>query len=563
MSDSLDYAALAGELASGESRALRHQTINETLLDARALRTLPESDLAAHLASDPLACVAAWELTTAASYLAHATPSEAEFLRPFTDSRELLRRMVYVAADLPEGAALELPGAKVIQRACAWDGLLFLSSILRWASRFGNWKGGLRDLRRILYGYPFAAAVISEPQTPEDGVVLSALAALGVEMVECDRHVAAHHISAWLSERLGLRPALAKAKQQRLDFRQAGSTQNSLYVVRAMGGVDGVDVRGSTGDDLALIIDISDREVSVAATAYLERLFATVINEQTPLSAELMEGSLRLRWYDTRLTPEDLGHIIYDALRKQFILSVISVNIIFDPLRIGSLRPNVLSYREDRTIQLKKRTEEGSPFVVCTSCKRYAPNAFCIASVDRPPCCGRPYDELATLAQLTRDMEQLAADRGICQDRVRGTYLGAEKAARVYSLGSVSRVNLHSLRENPHPTTAIPECIAYFLDDLDLLCILSKDYSGRSPDGKTFDSLLARIAGRQVPGFAGVSEAYILSGRFLAHDGGLSRVGWMNSALKARLKLNAEHIATEKDCINLAGLKSFLAAWRH
>jgi len=66
-----------------------------------------------------------------------------------------------------------------------------------------------------------------------------------------------------------------------------------------------------------------------------------------------------------------------------------------------------------------------------------------------------------------------------------------------------------------------------------------------------------------VPGFAGISEAYILSGRFLAPDGGLSRVGWMNSTLKARLKVNAEHIATEKDCINLAGLKDFLAAWRH
>jgi acetyl-CoA decarbonylase/synthase complex subunit beta len=563
MSESLDYDALAGELASGESRSLRHQTINETLIDSRALRQLPASELAVRLAADPLACMAAMELTAAASHLAHATPSEAEFLRPFADNRELLRRMVYIAAELPEGSALDLPGAKVIQRTCAWDGLLFLSSILRWASRFGNWKGGLRDLRRILYGYPFAAAVISEPETAEDGVIFSALAGLGVEMVDYDRHVAMHHLNAWLSERLGLRPTLAKAKQQRLDFRQAGGTQNSLYVVRAMGGVDGVDVRGSTGDDLALIIDISDREVSVAATAYLERLFATVINEQTPLSAELTEGSLRIRWYDTRLTPEDLGQIIYDALRKQFILSVISVNIIFDPLRIGSLRPSVLSYREDRTIQLKKRTEEGSPFVVCTSCKRYAPNAFCIASVDRPPCCGRPYDELATLAQLTRDMEQLAVDRGICQDRARGTYLGAEKAARVYSLGSVARVNLHSLRENPHPTTAIPECIAYFLEELDLLCILSKDYSGRSPDGKTFDSLLARIAGRQVPGFAGISEAYILSGRFLAPDGGLSRVGWMNSTLKARLKVNAEHIATEKDCINLAGLKDFLAAWRH
>jgi CO dehydrogenase/acetyl-CoA synthase beta subunit len=53
------------------------------------------------------------------------------------------------------------------------------------------------------------------------------------------------------------------------------------------------------------------------------------------------------------------------------------------------------------------------------------------------------------------------------------------------------------------------------------------------------------------------------SPRFLASEGGLARVGWMNSELKARLDVHAEHIATEKDCINLAGLKEHLAARRH
>ncbi|MCH7472763.1 acetyl-CoA decarbonylase/synthase complex subunit beta 1, partial [bacterium] len=72
-----------------------------------------------------------------------------------------------------------------------------------------------------------------------------------------------------------------------------------------------------------------------------------------------------------------------------------------------------------------------------------------------------------------------------------------------------------------------------------------------------------RVAGAQVKGFIGVSEEYILSPRFLASEGGLSRLVWMNSSLKSRLKLNAEYIATEKECINLAGLKEFLVAWRH
>ena len=114
----------------------------------------------------------------------------------------------------------------------------------------------------------------------------------------------------------------------------------------------------------------------------------------------------------------------------------------------------------------------------------------------------------------------------------------------------------------PHPTTAIPECIAYYLDKFDIICILSRDYAGRGPDGKTYYSLLERAAGKQVPGIAGISEDYISSPRFFTHEGGLSRVGWINSSLKDRLKLKAEHIATEHDCTNLAGLSEFLATWR-
>ncbi len=100
------------------------------------------------------------------------------------------------------------------------------------------------------------------------------------------------------------------------------------------------------------------------------------------------------------------------------------------------------------------------------------------------------------------------------------------------------------------------------MEDLDTIAVLSKDFSGRSPDGKTFDSLLARVAGRQTPGFVGISEDYILSPKFFSDDGGLSRVCWMNSSLKKRLALRTEHIATEEDCTSVAALREFLSSWR-
>lgn len=555
----IDYAALAAAVLCADIRSATHLHVNETLCDVRAWRQLDEAALAERLSADPLAAVAAWELTSAAGRIREAAPSETEFLRPFTQPG-FLKCLLYFATD---DAVPELPRTHLLRRATPFDGILFLHSIIRWAQRFAHWRNSRRGLARLCITHPFPKALVAPSASSEERVIYSALAHLGVHLIERDPAVAEHHFPSWLLQHLDLKLTDVKPKQRSLDFRQAGGTHNSLFVVRAIGGVDGVDVRGNSGEDLALIIDVGDREISPAASAYLEQHFVRVINEQTELSAEFVNGSLRLRWYDTRLMAEDLGQIIYKALRAQFILSVISVNIIFDPLRISSLKPSVLAYREERDNTLKKRVEDAAPFVMCRSCQSYAPHAFCITTADRPPCCGRPYDELATLAQLTRGMEQLTIDRGICIDRQRGSYLGADKIARTATDDAIMRINLHSLRDHPHPTTAIPECIAYFLEELDMVSVISRDYTGRSPDGKTFDSLLARIAGKQTPGYVGVSEAYILSPRFFAHDGGLARVGWMNSTLKARLQLRVEQIATEKDCINMAGLKEFQSAWRH
>src|SRR5690606_34131551 len=155
---------------------------------------------------------------------------------------------------------------------------------------------------------------------------------------------------------------------------------------------------------------------------------------------------------------EDLGRIIHASIKEEFVLSVVAVNMIFDPLRISSLRGSILGYKEQRRLEIRRRDPEKLPFVVCNACQSYAPHAFCVVSVDRPPCCGRSYDELASLAQLTHSMDQSTIARGICIDRRKGQYMGANKAARRHSEGHVTHINLHALREHPHPTTAIPQC---------------------------------------------------------------------------------------------------------
>ncbi len=86
-------------------RSAAHCLVNETLCDVRPWRNLAPEALVAQLGADPLACVAALELTRAAERIADATPSETEFLRPFTRPDFLTCLLYFAIDDCGAGAA--------------------------------------------------------------------------------------------------------------------------------------------------------------------------------------------------------------------------------------------------------------------------------------------------------------------------------------------------------------------------------------------------------------------------------------------------------------------------
>jgi hypothetical protein len=550
--EGLDLRALAQRLHDWRGVPSGEQVICELLCDLREWRRRDIADIERRLTADDIAVVAALELLHVEEL---PKQSEADFVRQFTDPG-IVRKLVWLALD-SDGV---MPHAIAINGPTMLNGLHFLRSVLRWATRLGQWPGEDRGALAMLNRqHPFATVVLRE-RLPELEPLLKAIDQLGIKTITVDPTVPRVDLDSHIRELLELptQPALKPEAGEAMV--ETGGTRNSLFVVRAIGGVDGYDVRGLVGPDLGLIIDIGDREVSATATAHIEELSIRIINELTELHAERAGDGLCLRWANPLLEAEDLGRIIHTALKSRFVLGTISVNVIFDPLRIASLRPSIYSYREERDSQLRRRSDDNAPVIACRACSAYAPLGFCMVSPERPPCCGRSYDELATLAQLTTGMEQIVVERGITQDRSRGRYVGIDKLASLLSRGSVSRVHLHGLSESPQVTTAIPQCLAWVMDDVELVGVVSTDYVGRTPDGKTFQSLLTRAVGHQQPGITGVGEDYILSPRFLSGEGGLARVGWMNAALKSRLKLRTEHILTENECTSLAGMRELLAA---
>ncbi len=257
--------------------------------------------------------------------------------------------------------------------------------------------------------------------------------------------------------------------------------------------------------------------------------------------------------------PEEIGWEIYRRLKEKFTLTQVSVKLIFDSLRLQSLKATIAAYKEERRQALEKRSDFDAPLFACTFCQRYSKNGFCIILVHHPPQCELSYDAIRARALFTSSLEQFSIKRGELTDKQKVLYSGVSKFARILSEGTISHINLQALQDAPPPVTAYAQNLAYYSEHVDGIAILSGDYDGYSPDGRTFFGFLQEVAGRQVPGVMGVSDDYLRSREFLAGEGGLKRIVWMPGVLKERLGLQKfTYIATERECNSMMTLKAFL-----
>ena len=335
-----------------------------------------------------------------------------------------------------------------------------------------------------------------------------------------------------------------------------GGGYNSFFVVRSMGGVDGVDVRGEVTSDIGIVIDIGDSDIDITMTAFLEEQAVRLLNDTGEIRFEFGE------WMKLYIDPErtslaDVGQLIYSKLKSEFDLKQVSVNVLCDPFRLGSLKPAILAYRENREKELERQDDLNSSFYMCTRCRSYAKSHFCIVTPERPPHCGRSYEMIKTLSHASDSAEYIPIKKGELLDRKRGEYAGINKIARLMSGGKIKRIFLHSLSQYPHPSSADFEILAFHISRLDGIGLIHRDFGGVSPDGRTWEELANSAVGRQCSGVIATSIAYIGSRNFLASNGGAANILWMTSYIKDKLGWHDRRIATEKDCANLTTLKNY------
>jgi len=99
--------------------------------------------------------------------------------------------------------------------------------------------------------------------------------------------------------------------------------------------------------------------------------------------------------------------------------------------------------------------------------------------------------------------------------------------------------------------------------------VVNRSFKSVTVNGLPFSTLADSTAGgRQVDGFHGMSIEYMRSTKFLAADGGWTRIVWLPKEIKERVKEFipkdiVDKIATEEDAQNIDALKAFLKEKGH
>ena len=118
-------------------------------------------------------------------------------------------------------------------------------------------------------------------------------------------------------------------------------------------------------------------------------------------------------------------------------------------------------------------------------------------------------------------------------------------------------------------TCALPIFAVFYIPEVDGVGLVHRGFPGVTPIGLRFGQLAETVGGgKQVPGFQGISFAYLRSKKLFAADGGWERIVWMTSEIKKRVydaippELR-DKIPTENEVKTVEELKQFLIKVGH
>jgi len=267
-----------------------------------------------------------------------------------------------------------------------------------------------------------------------------------------------------------------------------------------------------------------------------------------------------------------IGKVLHRLFKSELpFIEKLQITFITDPDKVAEMYEEALKVYEARDARARgMKDDEVDTFYGCTLCQSFAPSHVCVITPQRYSNCGAiSWFDARAAARVDPKGPVFEIKKGELVDDLKGEYTGVNETVKKKSLGDIERVWLYTAFGYPHTSCGCFEGSAFYIPEVDGFGIVHRGFKEVTVNGLTFVGIADSTAGgRQVDGFHGISIEYLRSPKFLQADGGWSRVVWVPSEIKERVKEFiptelVDKIATEKDARNVDELKSFLKERGH
>jgi acetyl-CoA synthase len=255
----------------------------------------------------------------------------------------------------------------------------------------------------------------------------------------------------------------------------------------------------------------------------------------------------------------DIGEIIHAKFLNDYPAIVDKVQVTFYT-ELAEVESRIEMARRTyraRNQRLETLTDESvDTFYSCLLCQSFAPNHVCVITPERLGLCGA-YNWLDGKAAYEIDPTgpNQPLVKGECIDPVKGQWANINDYVYANSKQTIRSFNAYSLLDSPMTSCGCFEAIVAVLPDCNGVMIVNREYTGDTPAGMRFSTLAnATGGGQQTPGFIGIGKTYIASRKFIAAEGGHTRIVWMPRELKESLKEELQIIGERLGIENLSDM---------
>lgn len=295
---------------------------------------------------------------------------------------------------------------------------------------------------------------------------------------------------------------------------------------------------------LAIIVEVAGRKMQKDFEPILERQIHRFINYAMGL---MHIGQRDMNWirisndaFNKGFRLKHIGIILHAMLHQEYgaIVDKVQVKLYTQEQDIEKLVTQAKKTFDERDARISGMTDESvDTFYSCLLCQSFAPNHVCIITPERLGLCGA-YSWLDGKAsyEITPTGPNQPVLKGEILDAKLGQWKNINDFVYQKSNKTINTVSMYSLMNNPQSSCGCFECIVAIIPEANGIMIVHRDYSGMTPCGMTFTTLAGSVGGGvQTPGFLGVGKLYVVSKKFIAAEGGLTRLIWMPKELKELL----------------------------